>query len=232
MSNAPLRIFIGYDERQRISYNVLAQSIARLSSKPVAITPLMIGQMPDSCKRTGLTPFTYSRFLVPYFNDYKGWALFLDADMLLTEDISRLFDMANDSFSVMVAKNKLEFEWASAMLFNCAKCEVLTPEYVSEAANLHSIGWAKPEELGEIPPEWNFLVGYDSPKSAIPKLIHYTQGVPAFPETKDCEYAELWFKEQNLSMGVAPWEKLMGNSVHAGVDKTTGRRVPLYKVQQ
>jgi hypothetical protein len=54
----PLRIFIGYDHRQAISYNVLQFSIFRRCSKPVMISPLFLPTLPLT--RTGLTPFTFS----------------------------------------------------------------------------------------------------------------------------------------------------------------------------
>jgi hypothetical protein len=31
---------------------------------------------------TGSTEFIYTRFLVPYLNNYQGWALFCDSDFL------------------------------------------------------------------------------------------------------------------------------------------------------
>ena len=69
----PLRIFIGYDHRQAISYNVLQFSIFRRCSKPVAITPLFLPSLPLT--RTGLTPFTYSRFLTPWLAACDGWSV-------------------------------------------------------------------------------------------------------------------------------------------------------------
>lgn len=208
------RIFIGYDPRQAVSYNVLQHSIAIRSTKPVAITPLIIEQLP--LKRTGLTPFTFSRFLVPYLCDYKGWALFLDADMLLMDDINKLFDLADPAYTVMVAKNEKRFEWASAILFNCEKCTMLTPSFIETAGGLHTFEFLKPEEVGGLPPEWNHLVGYDKPRPD-PKLIHYTQGVPAWPETAHCEHARAWESDARFMVSAQPWETLMGRSVHAQV---------------
>jgi lipopolysaccharide biosynthesis glycosyltransferase len=114
-----LKVFIGYDHRQPISYNVLQHSVFRNSSKPVSITALKIDQLPIG--RTGLTPFTFSRFLVPYLCDYKGWALFLDSDILVKGDIAELFNLSDDKYTVMVSKNEKRFEWASVMLFNNEK---------------------------------------------------------------------------------------------------------------
>lgn len=221
-----LRIFIGYDSRQPISLNVLANSIYRQSSEPVAITPLVIETLP--IRRTGLTPFTYSRFLVPYLCNYEGWALFLDADMLLMDNIAKLFALKNDKFAVMASLNNLAFERASLMLYNCAKCKVLTPEFIESAPKLHDLSWAPPDEVGDLPREWNHLVGYDS-KCDKPKLIHYTQGVPAFPQTNDCEHADKWFAEHMNMNFVTNWLELMGNSVHAA-QLADGTRVPKYRV--
>jgi hypothetical protein len=220
-----LRIFIGFDHRQPISLNVLASSIYARSSKPVAIVPLVLPQLP--IKRQGLTPFTYSRFLVPYLCSYQGWALFLDLDMVVLDDISKLFDMADDKYAVMVSKNELKFERASMMLFNCAKCPMLTPEMIETHPNLHSIAWLPDELVGDLPRAWNHLVGYDTPCEN-PKLVHYTQGVPAFVETQDCEHADKWFLEHKRMNSVTNWVELMGNSVHAA-QLPDGTRVPKYK---
>lgn len=208
--HSPLRIFIGYDPRQAVSYTALQQSIISLASKPVAITPLVLETLP--IERVGLTPFTFSRFLVPWLCNYEGWALFLDADIILREDVANLFALADDRYAVMVSKNKLEFEWASVMLFNNPKCTVLTPERIEQGKGLHNIKWT--DEIGELPSEWNHLVGYDEPRDDA-KLVHYTQGIPAFPETTGCEYTEDWFKRAQFAVSARSWQELMGRSVHA-----------------
>lgn len=215
------KVFIGYDERQPVSYNVLQHSIIRQASKPISVTPLVLKQLP--LKRVGLTPFTFSRFLVPFLCNYEGFALFLDIDMMLNADICELFSLADEQYAVQVVKNDKRFEWASAMLFNCAKCKILTPDYVETAGGLHTIEWCKPEEIGALPSEWNHLVGYDAPRNDA-KLIHFTQGMPCFPEIGECEYSAPWHKEAQRCVSAMPWEALMGNSVHTKVVK--GKRVP------
>jgi hypothetical protein len=222
-----LKVFIGHDPRQPISTNVLISSIYRQSSKPVAITPLVLEQLP--IKRQGLTPFTYSRFLVPYLCNYEGWGLFLDADMLLTTDIAQLFELADDKYAAMVVKNQMKFEWASAILFNNAKCKVLTPGFIEAAPRLHDMSWLEDEEVGGLPLEWNHLVGYCKPTDN-PSLIHYTQGVPAFPQTNDCEHADKWFLEHRNMNFASSWIHLMGNSVHA-TTLPDGTLVPKYKAE-
>ena len=48
-----LRIFIGYDPRQNVAYNVLQHSIFTRCSEPLAITPLVIDTLPIT--RQGLS---------------------------------------------------------------------------------------------------------------------------------------------------------------------------------
>jgi len=219
-----LKIFIGYDHRQAITYQVLHYSILKYASVPVSITPLVLSTLPIT--RVGLTPFTYSRFLVPYLCDYQGSALFLDADMLLTDDIAKLFNLIDMDCDVSVVQNVKTFEWASLMMFNNEKCREFTPEFVEKADRLHMIEWAK--KLGSIPSEWNFLAGYDKPTENTPKLIHYTQGVPCFPETDKVDYNELWLSMHREMNSARPWVELMGGSVHAV--NVNGRIVPKYLI--
>lgn len=216
----PLRVFIGFDPRQPVAYTVAAHSVAMSSSVPVAITPLIHRQLP--IKRTGLTEFTFTRYLVPWLCNYEGHALFIDADMLAVGDIAELPWDSEHAVSVvphqeseLVPGFKLYFERCSVMLFNCAKCRVLTPEYI-ESGSPQSLEWAG--GVGDLPPEWNHLVGYDKPKPA--KLVHYTQGIPCFQETQNDEYAEPWITAARHAMGTVSWEGIMGRSVHARFKRT------------
>ena len=203
-----MRVFIGADPRQQIAVQVLAHSIFWRSSRPVEITPLILAQLP--IKRRGLTEFTFSRYLVPHLMRYEGIALFLDADMLVLDDIADLFDM-KDGTAVQVAKHNQRFEWPSMMLFDCDQCRVLTPEFIDNMGNApQTLKWAK--SIGDLPPEWNHCVGYDAPAPA--KLAHFTKGIPCWPETKDCEYSREWYDELGMCNSTVSHEELMGQSVH------------------
>lgn len=217
-SNQPLRIFIGYDHRQAVAYNVLQFSLYRRSSKPLGISPLVLPTLP--MKRQGLTPFTFSRFLVPWLCDYQGWALFLDIDFLVLSDIAGLFALADDRYAAMVSKNPKKFEWASMILFNCGHPanRVLTADYIDDpkrCVSPHSMDWLPPELVGDLPREWNHLVGYDAPRSDA-KAVHYTQGMPIYEETTGSEYGDAWRAEHKASNSTSPWKELMERSVHAG----------------
>ena len=49
------------------------------------------------------TEFTYCRFFVPYLNNYKGWAMFVDDDFLWLGDMKELIDQIDDKYAVMCA---------------------------------------------------------------------------------------------------------------------------------
>lgn len=205
-----LRIFIGIDERQPIAYHVLVSSIQRRASRPVAITPLLLNQLP--IQRKGLTSFTYSRYLVPYLCGYEGQALFIDSDMLLLDDIAKLFDSATGaSVDIVPFAGNFAFERPSVMLFNNERCRDLTPELI-ETGTPQDFKWA--ESVGHLSREWNHLVGYE-PYNANSKLIHFTQGVPGYKECRDCDYASDWFSEKEAMLEHCSWLEIMGDSVHA-----------------
>lgn len=217
----PLRICIGFDHRQIVSFTALVQSIIVNATVPVAITPLVLNTLP--VRRAGLTPFTYSRFIVPAMFGFEGVAAFLDVDQMVLGDVAELFAQADDRYAVHVVRNpnpKFSFEWASVMLFNCAHADnrKLTIEEIDGGQlSLHKIGWT--EAIGDLPLAWNELVGYtdeyERDYEDLPKLAHFTQGVPAYPETVDSPYVELWQRYAQTAMSTQPWPSLMGDSVHA-----------------
>lgn len=212
-----LRIFIGYDPRVAMQYHVLAHSLLEHTSIPLQIIPLKLSTLP--LKRRGLTEFTYSRFLVPWLCGFEGQALFLDSDIICTGDIASIGECPED-MAVSVCNTNPAYERAAVMLFNCGHPDnhVLTPEHIEATQNpLHLIKWT--EEVDWLPNRFNLLVGYDDPawcKGVVPTLIHYTKGVPAWPETEDFDYADLWLeaRERAFRPGVT-WDKLLGTSNHA-----------------
>jgi hypothetical protein len=213
-----MRIFIGTDPRQPVAWVVLANSIARHSSIPVEITPLVLSQLP--IKRRGLTEFTFSRFLVPWLCRYSGKGLFLDADMVVTGDIAELAnDFSDLRTSVRVMQKQPRFEWPSAMLFNCHNCTQLTPEYVENPKNpLFDLAWAD-HGVGELPPEWNVLCGYGEERTD-GKLYHFTRGLPVWPETRgQTPQDAIWIKEARITGSTCTYQELMGNSVHESARK-------------
>jgi hypothetical protein len=221
----PIRIFIGYDPRETVAFSVLAHSINVRASRAVSITPLMLSQLGAIYTRERhplqSTDFSFTRFLVPYLCEYRGWALFMDCDMLVLDDIARLWELRDERFAVQVVKHnhvpreevkflnaaQTKYEkknWSSVMLFNCAKCTALTPQFVNTASGLelHQFKWLVDDALiGEIPHRWNHLVGYDAPGAEVSNL-HFTQGGPYFEQFRDCDFADAWRSERDALLKV------------------------------
>ena len=215
---SPIRVFIGFDPREDVAFSVLGHSIHRRASQPVTITPVMLSQLGDVYRRARnplqSTEFSFSRFLTPFLCGYEGWAVFMDCDMLVLDDIAKLWALRDERYAVQVVKHvhvpkedvkflgavQTKYEkknWSSVMLMNCARCTALTPEYVNTATGLelHQFKWLGDDALiGEIPHRWNHLVGYDAPRRDA-GLVHYTIGGPYFSEYAGCEYAREWHEE-------------------------------------
>jgi hypothetical protein len=221
-----LQVFIGYDPREAVAYHTLAHSILRRASLPVTIAPVMQSQLKGLYTRgrgpTESTEFSLTRFLVPALSQYRGWSLFMDCDMLCRADIAELASYAERApdKAVLVCKHdytpgpKRKFlnqvqtvyprkNWSSVMLFNNARCGALTPDYVNTATGLElqRFQWLPDEEIGELPLEWNWLVG-EYKRNPDAKIVHFTIGGPYFDEYRGCDYAEEWF-EENRRMSFA-----------------------------
>ena len=217
-----LQVFVGMDQRQPVAFTVLQTSIMARCSSPVAVTALLIDHLP--IKRRGLTEFTFTRYLVPFLMGYKGRALFMDADMLCLGDLNELFGLADDKYAVQVVKNDLRFEWPSLMLFNCERCAELTPEFI-ETESPHNLNWGP---VGDLPREWNRAVGYEDCSDA--KILHYTMGIPAFPETQVFGGVEEWKESLRAACATVSWADLMGNSVHAEAVRKANEAVASHNV--
>jgi len=218
-----INITIGFDGREAAAFNVLAYSIHARASQPVSIAPIMLSQLKGVFQRERhplqSTDFSFSRFLTPWMAGYQSWSIFMDCDMLVLDDIAKLWAMRDERYAVMVVKHhhvpkeekkfldepQSKYEkknWSSVMLFNNPRCRALTPEYVNTASGLelHQFKWLGNDNLiGEIPAKWNHLVGYDAPRKDA-SLVHYTLGGPYFDTYRDCEYASEWFAERDAML--------------------------------
>lgn len=219
-------VFIGYDPREAVAFNVLSHSIIVRASEPLAITPLSLAHLGPLLwrERSPLqsTDFSFSRFLAPHLCRYQGWSIFMDCDMLFRDDIARLWALRDDRYAVMCVQHahepaeEIKFlnavqtkyekkNWSSVMLFNNARCRALTPDYVNTATGLelHQFKWLQDDGLiGALPRRWNHLVGHDAPDRDVAN-VHFTIGGPYFDEFRNCEYAPEWFAEREALLAAA-----------------------------
>ena len=101
-----LRIFIGWDQREPIAYDVAKYSIEKRASVPVDVQPIKLqdlvarGVYSRPIDPLASTEFTYSRFFTPYLAGFKGWALFVDCDFLFLGDVAELAKFNDPSKAV------------------------------------------------------------------------------------------------------------------------------------
>ena len=212
-----LPIYVGYDPREACVYHTFCQSVIQHARKPVSFTPLHQDMLGDfDGQRDGTNAFIYSRYLVPYLNGFYGAAVFVDGDMHVNSDINDLLDLYDPHYAVQVVKHdystrhhrkylKTPLEndnvdyprqyWSSVMIFNCwhPANKILTPEFVADAGGsfLHRFQWLNDDQIGEVPVEWNNLVG-EYPENPDAKLYHHTLGSPGFEQYRDCESSKDW----------------------------------------
>ena len=213
-----INIFIGYDHREAIAYHVCANSIIRHASKPVAFTALALRNMKDYTEThtDGSNQFIYSRFLVPHLMEYKGWAIFMDGDMLVRDDIEKLWALRDETKAVQVVKHNYKTKlnekylgaknedyprknWSSVILWNCGHPAnaAVTPEFIQNAtgAQVHRFTWLTDDLIGELPIEWNWLPD-EFGANLDAKLIHHTLGTPCFHDFATAPMAEEWHRER------------------------------------
>lgn len=220
-----LDVYVGYDssnEGQQLAHDICVKSLLENTNFPdkVRIHSLIKKDLEDQgifCRPNdpnASTEFTYTRFLVPYLNNYEGYAVFCDSDFLWERDVYELLDYINNDLALSCVKHtytecvsgntKMDGlnqewyprkNWSSLMIFNCShqNTKKLTPFIVNTRTPqwLHRMEWAS-DKIGNIPHYFNYLVGYYSDYIDIPRVYHYTDGGPWHNSTKNTQYASNW----------------------------------------
>lgn len=222
-----MKVFIGWDSREDIAYQVCKASLLKHSSVELTIIPI---RLPD-VREQGLywrdrdplssTEFTFTRFLVPCLSSYRGVAVFMDCDFFWRGDIAGVLDYVDAQNAVTVVKHDYQPDetvkmdgaiqtqyprknWSSLMVFNCDNkyCKTLTPADVNTESGmyLHRFKWVPDEYIGELPIAYNYLEGWHTKRDCPnPVAVHFTRGGPWFDEYKTAEYADEWLElERNL----------------------------------
>ena len=215
-------IVVGFDQKESVAYHTFTQSVIQKSTMPVRFMPLSIDSLTNykEVHKDGSNEFIYSRFLVPYLMNFKGWAIYADGDMVCLKDIKKLWDLRDDKFAIQVVKHDYKTKiktkywgnknedyprknWSSLILWNCnhESHKMLTPEFIQKqtGAFLHRFSWIKDEEIGEIEKEWNWLA-IEYPEIEDPSVIHYTLGTPCFKEYKETSMSKYWKEAFNRLM--------------------------------
>lgn len=220
-----LKVYVGYDSREDIAWQVCRHSITRHTTPDVEVYPLrqttlrelgLYTREPDNAS----TEFSLSRFLTPYIAAHDGWTIFVDCDFVFTTDVKNVLQHADRSKAIFVVQhdytpaNQIKMDnkaqtvyprknWSSFILFNNAHplVKALTPEVVNNQspAFLHRFQWIPDDNLiGALPLAWNFLEGeYPKPEKT-PSAIHYTNGGPWFDNWQNVDFASVWNDERDM----------------------------------
>lgn len=160
------------------------------------------------------TEHANARFLVPHLAG-SGWALFTDGDVLFRGNVTRLFESLSSEYAVYCVKHRHEpppgtkmdhqiqtryarKNWSSVMAINCdhPANKALTIEMINSVPgrDLHRFCWLEDDLIGELSPEWNFLVGHTH-APVNPKIVHFTEGCPDMPGFEDVSFGDEWRAE-------------------------------------
>lgn len=223
--NPTFKVFIGYDSREDIAYQVARYSLLRHASGDVTVHAIRqpavreLGLYTRPADASASTEFSLTRFLTPYLAaQTSGWTLFTDCDFLFTADIRGVLAGLDPAKAVYVVQHEYDpahdikmdgkkqtryprKNWSSFMLFNNAHPDVraLTPEIVNSAtpAFLHRFDWVQDQShIGALDLDWNFLQGEYPKPATTPRVVHFTNGGPWFAEWKNVDYADLWLAEE------------------------------------
>lgn len=89
--------------------------------------------------------------------------------------------------------------WSSVVLWNCdhPAHERFTLEHLNTwpGRDLHAFKWLHDEEIGELPPNWNYLVDVNPRPDPI-KVAHFTLGGPWFHDWKGGSCDDIWLAER------------------------------------
>jgi lipopolysaccharide biosynthesis glycosyltransferase len=217
------QVWVGWDSREAEAYDVCKYSIKKHCPQAI-VEPIVQSDLRRKGVYTrepdlgSATEFSLTRFLTPYLMDYSDWAIFCDCDFLWTCDVKEIFELADPRYAVQVVKHmhdpfwestkmdaqkQMKYErknWSSLILWNCGheKNRNLTKEVINTVspAFLHRFWHLRDEDIGELPLTYNFLSMYYNklPDDQIPKVIHYTSGMPFMSGYENCDYADIWYK--------------------------------------
>lgn len=235
MTAKPMRVFIGFDPREAAAFAVARETIRKfdrhimvnglvlsalqLSDLYTRPTERRLGKLWDAISGAHMsTEFAISRFLVPEIcrrQDWHGWALFMDCDVLVRENLVQLQILLDDDMALMCVKHdhrpsfnvKMDGQeqasyprknWSSVMAFNLDHDanRRLDVEMVNTRTgrDLHRFCWLGDDQIGALPPAWNYLVGHTEGVDD-PHIVHFTDGGPWFEAFRNVPYADEWLHE-------------------------------------
>ncbi len=219
-----MKIFIGHDPvGERVAVLSMLEH-STIKEKPKKLSYEMLGHLytrPTEWRDTSLwdtisgapmtTTHAIARFFIPLIVGYKGWALFVDGDVMFRKDVGELLKQKDPRYAIQVVQHSYipkegpkkgnqtqtmyrRKNWSSVMLINCEHPSnwKLSLHDLNNwpGRDLHQFFWLASEEIGDLSSTWNHLVGhYDNND---PAIVHYTNGLPCIPGHENDQFANEW----------------------------------------
>ena len=197
-----IRIFVGTpaNNEDLESQAVLEYTLLKHASLPLDITWMKLSRDPGSFwfadpqhgqgwnTRGWATPFSPFRWAIAEFCEFKGRAIYLDVDMMVMDDIAKLWTTEMFPGAMALAKNAKTF---CCSLFDCARAKHFLPPVVRLKSEIglyrhvrKSFGCTTVQAFNGIG-NWNCLDGEDYRDLRDPqvKIIHCTS-IPTQPQLK------------------------------------------------
>jgi len=189
----PVRVYVGTDRSQELAYRVLSASIRHRTEMDVEIHSLAgldLPQPPNPAHKAR-TGFSFARFAIPELAGRTGRAIYLDADMLVLQDIAELWSLPMAGAKVACQEELPDYiastapvpgvrrrKQCSVMVLDCERLGWDAPQIISGLGPRYTYE----ELLGDlcildedevsygVPTRWNSLEHADASTC----LIHYT----------------------------------------------------------
>lgn len=219
-------VYVGTDASQMLACSVLEHSIARHTDATIKVIPMLdlpipLPKDPSNYPRTG---FSFARFCIPKLAGYQGKAIYMDADMMVFQDIKGLWNLSMNGAKIMIQSEQnirgshgqtKKKRQCSVMLMDCAALDWDVHQIVNDLDNQRYTYSELMSELcilpdasisTDLPDTWNHL----DQKRNDTCLLHFTNMhrqpwmSPLHP------LAETWFDEVRLMLdnGSLTWARI------------------------
>ncbi|MFN7166877.1 MAG: glycosyltransferase [Pannonibacter sp.] len=232
MSDDVIRVFVGSDRSQELAVDVLAYSIRRHTDAQVDVVSMadVILPEPKDIRQGSRTNFSFTRFAIPRLCDYKGRAIYLDADMQVFKDIRSLWSIPFEGREKIQILEEVPAEFqpkdkvgapserkkqSSVMLLDCAQLDWVPEDIISGLDGKYTYEQLLSEicildetEIGwRVPWIWNSLEIYIEGVTA---LSHYTDMYTQPWVSNENPIGWVWLNEvkRMLADGSLKWSQL------------------------
>lgn len=182
----PIRVFCGGDRSQQLPFEVFAHSVARHTARPVQVRTIdnALAPIPADPRFKPYTEFSFARFVIPALCGYRGRAIYMDSDMLVSADIGEMWDTQMEGAAIAIERGSRaqadRGKHAAVMLLDCAKLDWKVEEIVAGLGTRYAYKalmqidpLLQPGQMRELlAAGWNELDHFEPGRT---RNIHYTK---------------------------------------------------------